>query len=257
MILRRFMQHVREQNWFAVGLDVIVVIVGIFLGLQVQNWYEDQQNRIDEETYLQRLHLEVSDALVPAHLFMELRRVRHNDLREVIDLLQRDDPNDQISPQQCQAILSSNTLVSSAAVLPTMDELLATGNISIISNDEVRNAISLYNNRLPFIDGVRDQLSRTIRSMMTGFPDFFVIDMTMVDIPATVEEFGKYNHICKLDLMRTNTRFKNELTYQAAGLKAYIDIYHGTQVELLTNLQKALETALGDEYEAREPNFVQ
>jgi len=34
------MQHVKEQNWFAVGLDVIVVIVGIFLGLQVQEWYE-------------------------------------------------------------------------------------------------------------------------------------------------------------------------------------------------------------------------
>ena len=39
MILRRFMQHVKEQNWFAVGLDVIVVIVGIFLGMQVQKWY--------------------------------------------------------------------------------------------------------------------------------------------------------------------------------------------------------------------------
>ena len=26
MILRRFMKHVTAQNWFAVGLDVIVVI---------------------------------------------------------------------------------------------------------------------------------------------------------------------------------------------------------------------------------------
>ncbi len=56
MILRRFMQHVKEQNWFAVGLDVIVVIVGIFLGLQVTNW----QERINEDNaakeYLNRLH---------------------------------------------------------------------------------------------------------------------------------------------------------------------------------------------------------
>ncbi len=43
MILRRFMQHVKEQNWFAVGLDVIVVIIGIFLGLQVQAWYEKRE----------------------------------------------------------------------------------------------------------------------------------------------------------------------------------------------------------------------
>jgi hypothetical protein len=32
------MQHVKEQNWFAVGLDVLVVIIGIYLGLQAQEW---------------------------------------------------------------------------------------------------------------------------------------------------------------------------------------------------------------------------
>ena len=44
MILRRFMDHIKDQNWFAVGLDVIVVIVGIFLGMQVQQWYEEQKS---------------------------------------------------------------------------------------------------------------------------------------------------------------------------------------------------------------------
>ena len=44
MILRRFMKHVTDQNWLAVGLDVLVVIVGIFLGLQVQEWNEDRKN---------------------------------------------------------------------------------------------------------------------------------------------------------------------------------------------------------------------
>ena len=59
MILRRFMQHVKEQNWFAVGLDVIVVIVGIFLGMQVQQWYLEREKRVKETLYLQRLHDEV------------------------------------------------------------------------------------------------------------------------------------------------------------------------------------------------------
>ncbi len=52
MILRRFMQHVKDQNWFAVGLDVIVVIVGIFLGMQVQQWYEAQKENEFEQTVL-------------------------------------------------------------------------------------------------------------------------------------------------------------------------------------------------------------
>lgn len=48
MILRKFMQHIREQNWFAVGLDVLVVIVGIFLGLQVQAWYDGRVAIVEE-----------------------------------------------------------------------------------------------------------------------------------------------------------------------------------------------------------------
>lgn len=43
MILRRFMKHVTDQNWFAVGLDVIVVITGIFLGMQVTERNEERK----------------------------------------------------------------------------------------------------------------------------------------------------------------------------------------------------------------------
>lgn len=55
MILRRFMKHVTDQNWFAVGLDVIVVITGIFLGMQVSEWNEGRQNRQLEIEYLERI----------------------------------------------------------------------------------------------------------------------------------------------------------------------------------------------------------
>ncbi len=49
MLLRRLTHHMKDQNWFAVGLDVIVVIVGIFLGLQVQAWYDLQKARTEEK----------------------------------------------------------------------------------------------------------------------------------------------------------------------------------------------------------------
>ena len=52
MILRRFMQHIKEQNWFAVGLDVIVVIVGIFLGMQVTEWNDARKAKSNETQYL-------------------------------------------------------------------------------------------------------------------------------------------------------------------------------------------------------------
>jgi len=36
MILRPLTKHVKDQNWFAVGLDFFIVVFGVFIGLQMQ-----------------------------------------------------------------------------------------------------------------------------------------------------------------------------------------------------------------------------
>ena len=41
------MQLIQDQNWFAVGLDVLVVITGIFLGMQVAEWNDNRKDRLD------------------------------------------------------------------------------------------------------------------------------------------------------------------------------------------------------------------
>jgi len=46
MILRRITKHVKEQNWFAVGLDFLIVVIGVFIGLQVNTWNEARQDRV-------------------------------------------------------------------------------------------------------------------------------------------------------------------------------------------------------------------
>ncbi len=46
MILRRIMQHVREQNWTAIAIEFVIVVVGVFLGIQIGNWNAE---RIDEQ----------------------------------------------------------------------------------------------------------------------------------------------------------------------------------------------------------------
>ena len=60
MLLRRITQHVKDQNWFAVGLDFVIVVVGVFIGLQVANWNEAQNNKAGLAASLERLDKEVS-----------------------------------------------------------------------------------------------------------------------------------------------------------------------------------------------------
>ncbi len=37
MLLRRVVEHVKAQNWFAVFLDFVIVVAGVFVGIQVSN----------------------------------------------------------------------------------------------------------------------------------------------------------------------------------------------------------------------------
>jgi hypothetical protein len=45
MILRRLSKHIKEQNWFAVGLDFFIVVAGILLAFQITNWSVQQQQK--------------------------------------------------------------------------------------------------------------------------------------------------------------------------------------------------------------------
>jgi len=42
MILRSLTKHVKEQNWFAVLVDFLIVVVGILMAFQITNWSEQR-----------------------------------------------------------------------------------------------------------------------------------------------------------------------------------------------------------------------
>lgn len=58
MILRRITEHVRAQNWFAVALDFVIVVVGVFIGIQVANWNEERALQQRERLLLAELRSE-------------------------------------------------------------------------------------------------------------------------------------------------------------------------------------------------------
>ncbi|TDR22348.1 hypothetical protein [Marinicella litoralis] len=55
MLLRSITKHVTEQNWFAVFIDFLIVVVGVFIGIQVANWNETRQQQSLTAHYLQRI----------------------------------------------------------------------------------------------------------------------------------------------------------------------------------------------------------
>jgi hypothetical protein len=67
MILRRLSQSLKEQNWTAIWIEFILLIAGVFLGIQVANWNEQRQSRAQERELLQRLKIEINQNIASAH----------------------------------------------------------------------------------------------------------------------------------------------------------------------------------------------
>jgi hypothetical protein len=63
VILRRVTEHVKAQNWTAIALDLFIVVVGVFIGLEVSNWNEARAAREDEQAILKRFHDETVAAI--------------------------------------------------------------------------------------------------------------------------------------------------------------------------------------------------
>ncbi len=59
MILRRIAEHVKAQNWTAVALDFIIVVIGVFAGIQLGNWNEARAHRAGERAFLAQLRDEL------------------------------------------------------------------------------------------------------------------------------------------------------------------------------------------------------
>jgi hypothetical protein len=55
MLMRRIREHVTEHDWFAVGIDLIIVVLGVFLGTQVSNWNAERLANEAGDTYRARI----------------------------------------------------------------------------------------------------------------------------------------------------------------------------------------------------------
>ncbi|MFT7313987.1 MAG: hypothetical protein ACI9J5_002128 [Paraglaciecola sp.] len=55
MILRRVIKHFRNQEWTAIAIDFVIVVVGVFVGIQVSNWNQAQTDRGLGEKFTERL----------------------------------------------------------------------------------------------------------------------------------------------------------------------------------------------------------
>jgi hypothetical protein len=141
MILRRFTEHVKNENWFAVSLDVCVVIVGIFIGMQVTQWNQSRLDRITEREFLVRLHEDFVENIEALQLRLEIYNSLVASHESVIKILNNDD----LGAEDEQFLMSNlprfGLWLAFDIKLATIDELVSSGDMNIIRDPSIRESL--------------------------------------------------------------------------------------------------------------------
>ncbi|MEM9400848.1 MAG: hypothetical protein AAGA44_00030 [Pseudomonadota bacterium] len=153
MLLRRISVHVQQQNWFAVGIDFIIVVIGVYLGIQVSNWNDAVRLQSLEDSYVLRLsdelRLNIDDFAEQVRFAEQSRDV----LREFLEALEDSTTSDEALILHTRNYFSQGVFL--AKFRPshaTFDELKSTGNLDIIEDKELREQLVVLH--LYFDDGV-------------------------------------------------------------------------------------------------------
>ncbi len=70
MILRRAVAHVRDQDWTSIVVELVIVVLGVFLGLQANLWNEARVDAARREQIIDGLVTNLDDAVVVQDQFV-------------------------------------------------------------------------------------------------------------------------------------------------------------------------------------------
>jgi len=157
MLLHRITQHIRDQDWFAVGLDFLIVIVGVFIGIQVANWNDARRDRDSEALYLDRLYQEIIAISPQAEASFQKQRDPLAQIVAVKTFLATGVGIKMPDGHHCGALSQSHIFANTIFYPPTIKGLITTGHIVLVRDDAIRTAILSF-----------DQVNETLRQIRTN-----------------------------------------------------------------------------------------
>ena len=142
MILRRVIDHVKHQNWTAVALDFVIVVFGVFIGLQVSNWNAARAERAKEYGYLVSLHEDVQRSIATMDRTIGLLERQSAGQTALLDALANCAVPPGADGELSYAISTLGYINAPIFSSRTYDELTSSGSFDIIENEEIRTGIS-------------------------------------------------------------------------------------------------------------------
>ena len=141
MILRRLIGHLKQQHWTAAVIELLIVVLGVFIGMQVSNWNEQRRDRALARHYLERLHEDFVLSARAAEDSIESLEDQTRRASMMLDRLRECRLDDSQRAEFARGLFRLGRLEPPMLVRGTIDELQSTGRVGIISV-KLRKALS-------------------------------------------------------------------------------------------------------------------
>ena len=145
MILRRVIGHFRQQEWTAIAIDFVIVVVGVFIGIQVSNWNETRVLRERERTHLGQLLIDLESDRATGERGVAAANRIDDAAAAVLAVLEGAPQAAAISDADLMRFL----LEAGYAYLPqgnptTYNEMISTGALGLLQSVEIKRALGEY-----------------------------------------------------------------------------------------------------------------
>jgi hypothetical protein len=67
MAIRTLARRARDHDWMGFLFEILIVVIGVFLGLQVSNWNQDRMDSARGREYLQRIQGDLRSEIALLH----------------------------------------------------------------------------------------------------------------------------------------------------------------------------------------------
>ncbi len=142
MILRRLAAAIMRQDWTAVVIEIAIVVIGVFLGIQLGNWNDARISDRKEIAYLQRLHEDVVRSRLALEADYAAAVRQYTDQEFMVDHLTSCAlPTDNVDRFD-RGLLWLGKINPPRFDVRTYQELISTGDLNLIDDDQIKDGLA-------------------------------------------------------------------------------------------------------------------
>lgn len=144
MILRRVTDAFRRQDWFTVTVETLMVVLGVFLGLQVNNWNEARAEGKRSREYLSRIRAELVADMTELERHRGLWQLGANEGYAAVSYAETGARGGATDWEILRAFLHASQSFQFAFVDTTYSELRSAGELRLIADADLRSGLADY-----------------------------------------------------------------------------------------------------------------